>query len=40
MVNKQGNISHVEVAPKFSDFALMALSITAEPLNIDSEKEN
>ncbi|MEG2687450.1 MAG: IS982 family transposase, partial [Christensenellaceae bacterium] len=37
MVNSQGNIPRCGVVPKFSDLDVIALSLTAEPLSIDSE---
>ncbi|MEG0788700.1 MAG: IS982 family transposase, partial [Alistipes sp.] len=37
MVNSQGNIPRCGVVPKFSDLEVIALSLTAETLSIDSE---
>ena len=37
MVNSQGNIPRCGVIPKFSDLEVVALSMTAEALSIDSE---
>lgn len=37
MVNQQGNIPRPGVVPKFSDLEVVALSLTAEALSIDSE---
>ena len=37
MVNSQGNIPRCGVIPKFSDLEVIALSMTAEALSIDSE---
>ncbi|GBU08789.1 hypothetical protein AwDysgo_21200 [Bacteroidales bacterium] len=37
MVNEHGNILRCGAVPKFSDLEVVALSITAEALSIDSE---
>ena len=36
-VNESGNVPHRGVVPTFSDLEVVALSITAEAFNIDSE---
>ena len=36
-VNKRGNVTRCGVVPTFSDLEVVALSITAEALSIDSE---
>ena len=38
LVNESGNVPRRGHVPKFSDFEVVALSLTAEPENIDSEK--
>ena len=37
LVNSQGNVPRVGVVPRFSDLEVIALSLTAEALGIDSE---
>ena len=37
LVNEAGNITRRGVVPKFSDLQVIALSLTAETLSIDSE---
>jgi len=37
LVNESGNITRRGVVPKFSDLQVIALSLTAETLSIDSE---
>lgn len=37
LVNEQGNVPRRGVVPKFSDLEIIALSLTAESLSIDSE---
>ena len=38
LVNESGNVPHRGHVPKFSDLEVVALSLTAEAENIDSEK--
>ena len=37
LINEAGNIPRYGVIPKFSDIEVVALSLAAEPLGIDSE---
>ncbi len=37
LVNSQGNVPRVGAVPRFSDLEVIALSLTAEALGIDSE---
>ena len=36
-MNEQGNISHQDVAPHFSNLKVISLRLTAEALGIDRE---
>ena len=38
LVNESGNVPRRGLVPKFSDLEVVALSLTAETENIDSEK--
>ena len=38
LVNESGNVPHRDPVPKFSDLEVVALFLTAETKNIDSEK--